>query len=125
MLQLPVQPLTLPMQILAALLIGVGSLASLLVLWRLGKSFSIMPEARTLVTTGPYAHARHPLYAVEMITIIGMALQFAQPWAAILTALVLTFLVLRTVFEERVLVEAFPDYVAYRAKTARFIPGLI
>ncbi len=46
MLQLPVQPLTLPMQILAALLIGIGSLASLLVLWRLGKSFSIMPGRR-------------------------------------------------------------------------------
>lgn len=125
MLQLPVVPLTLPMQILAALLIGVGSLASLLVLWRLGKSFSIMPEARTLVTTGPYAHARHPLYAVEMITIIGMALQFAQPWAALLTILVLTFLVLRTMFEERVLEEAYPEYAAYRAKTARFIPGVI
>lgn len=125
LLHLPVAQLTLGMQLLAALLMGVGSLASLLVLWRLGKSFSIMPEARTLVTTGPYAHARHPLYAVEMITIVGMALQFAQPWATLLTILVLAFLVLRTVFEERVLVEAFPDYVAYRAKTARFIPGLI
>jgi len=125
MLQLPVVQLTLSMQILTALLIGIGSLASVLVLWRLGKSFSIMPEARTLVTAGPYAHARHPLYAVEMITIVGMALQFAQPWAALLTLLVLSFLVLRTVFEERVLVEAFPDYVAYRAKTARFIPGII
>ena len=31
----------------------------------------------------------------------------------------------RTVFEERVLVEAFPEYNAYRARTARFIPGLI
>lgn len=125
MLQLPVVALTLPMQILAALLIGIGSLASLLVLWRLGKSFSIMPEARTLVTTGPYAHARHPLYAVEMITIIGMALQFAQPWAALLTVLVLSFLVQRTIFEERVLEEAYPEYAAYRTKTARFIPGLI
>ena len=125
MLQLPVVQLTLSMQILAALLIGVGSLASLLVLWRLGKSFSIMPEARTLVTTGPYAHARHPLYAVEMITIFGMALQFAQPWAAIVTVLVFGFLVLRTIFEERVLEEAYPEYAAYRAKTARFIPGVI
>lgn len=125
MLQLPVVQLTLPMQILTALLIGIGSLASLLVLRRLGKSFSIMPEARSLVTTGPYAHARHPLYAVEMITIVGMALQFAQPWATIVTILVLALLVLRTVFEERVLVEAFPEYIAYRAKTARFIPGVI
>jgi protein-S-isoprenylcysteine O-methyltransferase Ste14 len=124
-IQLPVAPLGLGMQILAALLIGIGSLASLLVLWRLGKSFSIMPEARSLVTTGPYAHARHPLYAVEMITVIGTALQFVQPWAAVLAALVLTFLVLRTIFEERVLEEAYPEYASYRAKTARFIPGVI
>ena len=36
-----------------------------------------MPEARKLVTGGPYAYARHPLYAVEIITIVGTALQFA------------------------------------------------
>ena len=40
-LQLPVAQLSLGMQILAAILIGVGSLSSLLVLWRLGKSFSM------------------------------------------------------------------------------------
>ena len=58
-----------------------GSLGSILVLWRLGKSFSIMPEARKLVTGGPYACARHPLYTVEIITIIGTALQFHAPWS--------------------------------------------
>ena len=125
MLQLPVTQLTLPMQILAALLIGVGSLASVLVLWRLGKSFSIMPEARTLVTTGPYAHARHPLYAVEMITIIGTALQFAAPWSWVLALLVVTLLWIRSHFEEQVLAQTYPEYAAYRAKTARFIPGII
>ena len=36
-----------------------------------------MPEARRLVTGGPYALARHPLYTVEMVTICGTALQFA------------------------------------------------
>jgi len=34
-------------------------------------------------------------------------------------------LVIRTIYEERVLVEAYPEYVAYRARTKRFIPGLI
>ena len=38
---------------------------------------------------------------------------------------VLTLLVVRSFFEERVLTEAYPEYVAYRAKTARFVPGII
>lgn len=125
MLQLPVAHLDLATQIVSAVLVGVGSLASVLVLWRLGKSFSIMPEARSLVTSGPYAYARHPLYAVEMITIIGTAIQFVQPWAVIVGVAVLLMLVVRTMFEERVLAEAYPEYGAYRARTARFIPGVI
>jgi len=124
-LSLPVAQLGLGMQILAAVLIGLGSLTSFLVLWRLGKSFSIMPEARKLVTSGPYARARHPLYAVEMITIIGTALQFAAPWSWVLALLVVTLLWIRSHFEEQVLAESFPDYAAYRAKTARFIPGVL
>lgn len=125
MLQLPPARLGLPMQMLTAAMVGLGSLASLLVLWRLGVAFSIMPEARVLVTQGPYAHARHPLYAVEMITIIGTALQFQQPWAGLIALVVMTLLVVRSMFEERVLGEAYPEYAAYRAKTARFIPGIL
>ena len=124
-LQLPLAPLDLGMQIIAALLVGLGSLGSVWALWRLGKSFSIMPEARVLVTSGAYSKVRHPLYAVEIITIIGTALQFAQPWAVLIGAGVVAMLVIRTVYEERVLVEAYPEYVAYRARTKRFIPGLI
>ena len=124
-LQLPQAHLGLPMQFLAAVLVGVGSLASVLVLWRLGKAFSIMPEARTLVTGGPYAHARHPLYAVEMITILGTALQFVQPWAMLVAIGVCVLLVIRSVYEEGVLSATYPDYAAYRAKTKRFVPGVI
>lgn len=124
-LQLPVAALSLPVQILAAVLIGIGSLGSVLVLWRLGKSFSIMPEARKLVTSGPYAWARHPLYAVEMITIAGTALQFAAPWSWIIAAVVLCLQWIRSHFEEQVLAKTFPEYAAYRVRTKRFIPGVI
>ena len=44
-LQLPVAHLSLGTQVIAALLVGLGSLGSFLVLWRLGKSFSILLEA--------------------------------------------------------------------------------
>ncbi|HMH64070.1 MAG TPA: isoprenylcysteine carboxylmethyltransferase family protein [Rhizomicrobium sp.] len=124
-LQLPVAQLSLPMQTLAAVLIGIGSLGSLLVLWRLGKSFSIMSEARKLVTGGPYAYARHPLYSVEMITIVGTALQFAAPWSWVVALGVLVLLWVRSHYEEQVLAETYPEYGAYRARTKRFIPGII
>jgi len=124
-LQLPVARLSLSMQILAAILIGVGSLGSAVVLWRLGKSFSIMPEARRLVTGGPYSYVRHPLYAVEIITIVGTALQFAAPWSWVIAGSVVILLWIRSHFEEQVLAESFPEYGAYRARTKRFIPSIL
>jgi protein-S-isoprenylcysteine O-methyltransferase Ste14 len=124
-ISLPVARLSLAGQMLATLLIGVGSLASALVLWRLGKSFSIMPEARKLVTSGPYSFARHPLYTVEMITICGTALQFQAPWSWLLAGTVLLLLWIRSHYEEQVLAATYPEYGAYRARTKRFIPGII
>jgi len=62
---------------------------------------------------------------VEMISIVGTALQFVQPWSAIMAIAVLGMLVVRTLFEERVLTEAYPEYVEYRARTARFIPRVL
>jgi protein-S-isoprenylcysteine O-methyltransferase Ste14 len=124
-LQLDLVNLSLPWQALADLFVLGGSLGSVLVLSRLGKAFSIMPEARLLVTSGPYAYARHPLYAVEAITVVGIAMQHIQPWATLLGIGTIALQVARSIFEERVLVEAYPEYEAYRARTRRFIPGII
>lgn len=113
-------PLTLFWQAVAAFLVFAGSAGSAIVLSRLGKAFSIMPEARVLVTGGPYAWARHPLYVMEIVTILGTAMQFVQPWAALLALGVLAFQVLRTIFEEQVLSEAYPEYASYQARVKRF-----
>jgi protein-S-isoprenylcysteine O-methyltransferase Ste14 len=124
-LQLPVAQLSLPMQIFAAVLIGAGSVGSLLVLSQLGTSFSILPEARKLVTGGPYAYVRHPLYTVEIVTIIGTAMQFKAPWSWAIALVVVMLLWVRSHYEEQVLESAYPEYGAYRARTKRFIPGIV
>jgi protein-S-isoprenylcysteine O-methyltransferase Ste14 len=113
-------PLSLFWQSVAAALVLAGSLGSAIVLTRLGKSFSIMPEARALVTSGPYKWARHPLYAMETLTLIGTTIQFAQPWAALLSLGVIALQVLRTVFEELVLTQAYPEYAKYQTRVKRF-----
>jgi len=125
MLRLPVPEMSLFQQATVFLLTGLGSAAAIVVLSRLGKSFSIMPEARSLVTTGPYALARHPLYAAEIVILMGMILQYQQPWALIMGGTTIFLQVVRSLYEERVLMQAFPEYEEYRTRTKRFIPGVI
>ncbi len=119
----PAQP-SLPLLILSDALLIVGFTASVAIVSRLGKAFSIMPEARVLVTSGAYGRVRHPLYVAEIIGLTGYAILFRQPWALLLLALVIALQVARSHFEEQVLAEAFPEYDAYRARTRRFIPGV-
>jgi protein-S-isoprenylcysteine O-methyltransferase Ste14 len=116
--------LPLVVQALADVLIIAGTAGALVAVSRLGESFSVMPEARKLVTSGPYALVRHPLYAAELVGVAGLVLQFQQPWAVLLGMSVFAFQYWRTVFEESVLSQAYPDYAAYRARTWRFVPYL-
>ena len=102
--------------------IVIGMSLSIYTLAWLGRSFSIVPEARRLVTSGPYAYVRHPLYAFEEIAIVGTAMQFVQPWSALLLLVDFGLQLARMRFEEQVLAKAFPEYPAYAARTARLIP---
>ena len=105
---------------LAVILILVGSIGSVIAISNLGKSFSIMPEARKLVTSGPYAFARHPLYAAETLSIAGTAILYRQPWAVLLAVCVYCLLVIRSHFEEQVLTEQYPEYTEYKKRVKRF-----
>ena len=121
---LPTSHLTLAMQIVSNLLIFGGYGGALFVLFRLGRAFAIMPEARELRMRGPYAFVRHPLYVCETIAYSGMVLQFREPWAFLIMAASSVFMFARTIFEERVLEDEYSEYASYCARTARFIPGL-
>src|SRR6266446_313595 len=113
------------LSITSTLLIIAGALLSFAVLRWLGKSFSILAEARRLVTSGPYKVVRHPLYLCEGIAVLGIALQVISPLAV---AIVLIFALIqfrRMINEEAVLNSAFPEYRAYAARTPRVAPVLL
>jgi protein-S-isoprenylcysteine O-methyltransferase Ste14 len=102
----------------------IGTVASVVVLVRLGRSFSILPEARRLVTDGPYRIVRHPLYVAEEIGNFGIMLQYTQPLSLLLEAVNVSLQLWRMSYEERVLTQAFPEYTDYAARTSRIIPGV-
>jgi protein-S-isoprenylcysteine O-methyltransferase Ste14 len=110
--------------LVSAFLIVAGNVLAVLILRRLGRSFSIMAEARRLVTSGPYSVVRHPLYGAELLGLLGVLIQFASWEAALLVAVQFGFQLIRMRNEEAVLMGSFPEYAAYMLRTPRLIPGI-
>ena len=123
-LLLPPQELSSALFLVSLLLLVSGMVFAIWALLVLGRSISLLPQARRLVTRGPYALVRHPLYLGEMVAVTGIALQFLSPWALLLVCVSWVFQFLRMSFEERVLQQSFPEYKDYMARTARLVPGV-
>lgn len=90
----------------------------------LGRSLSIIPQARSVVCRGPYRVVRHPLYLGELVSTAGVALVRFSPVTMAAWLLLACLQVYRAGHEERVLSCAFPDYGRYAARTRRLVPGL-
>ena len=123
MLVLPLQELSSALYLTSLILIISGTAFAVCAVLVLGRSISIVPQARQLVTRGPYAVVRHPLYLGEIVAMIGVTLQFFSVWALFLFALQCAFQLQRMKYEERLLIDAFPEYRGYMASTARLIPA--
>jgi protein-S-isoprenylcysteine O-methyltransferase Ste14 len=119
---LPRAQASLALDVASVALILVGNSLCAVVLLSLGRALSVMPEARRLVTDGPYAVVRHPLYLAEEIAALGVFLQFRSPAAAAVLALHFYFQLQRMRWEERILAETFPEYADYQRRTWRLIP---
>jgi protein-S-isoprenylcysteine O-methyltransferase Ste14 len=91
-------------------------------LW-LGRSFAILPQARRLVTGGPYAVSRNPLYLGEMVGGWSVFLPTLSWPGALVLATTFALLLVRVRAEERVLARSFGrEYAEYLRRVPRFLP---
>ncbi len=108
----------------ASLVTMFGMVISLYSLGMLGRSFSIIPQARTIVKSGPYKHVRHPVYLGEMIAVSGIVLARFSFSALAIFSLYMAAMVYRAMHEEKLLMSISPEYESSFVKKARFIPGI-
>lgn len=111
-------------ELVSAVFIGAGLAYSLWALTYLRRSFSIMPEARRLVTGGPYGLSRHPLYLGEAAAALGSLIAVAGPIAIVISIANLSAQLVRVHWEERVLTAEFPEYREYARAVPRYLPFL-
>jgi protein-S-isoprenylcysteine O-methyltransferase Ste14 len=100
----------------------IGMIMTLVTIRHLGRSFSLVPQARSVVQTGPYRWIKHPLYLAEEIAILGLVLQFVTPITVIILILHIAVQVCRILYEEDLLRRNCPEYSSYEASRWRLIP---
>ncbi|HET8785759.1 MAG TPA: isoprenylcysteine carboxylmethyltransferase family protein, partial [Candidatus Limnocylindrales bacterium] len=118
-------PLRLVGYVVGVALLGIGLILILRGVSDLGRARTPVPRPREggeLVETGIYAVVRHPIYAGLMFAAVGGAVINASLIALALTACLAVVLWLKSMVEEAWLVQRYPGYAAYRARTGRFMP---
>lgn len=87
-------------------------------------TIDIAPGQR-VISTGPYAVVRHPMYASAIVYLIGTPLALASYWGLLALVFMLPFLVWRLYDEEDMLSRELPGYIEYQSRVRqRLIPGV-
>jgi protein-S-isoprenylcysteine O-methyltransferase Ste14 len=76
-----------------------------------------------VISSGPYAFVRHPIYIGALIMLVGVPLALGSWWGLLTLVLMSLVVVWRLLDEEEFLVESLPGYVQYRNRVRyRLVP---
>ncbi len=107
----------------AGLLVSlVGYAVAIWALLHLGRSFAMLVSVRKVISSGPYAYVRHPIYLGYAIDLCGLLLAKCAPGMLLLGAGFIGFLVWRARIEEETLCAADEGYRQRLAGTGFLLP---
>lgn len=76
-----------------------------------------------VISSGPYAWVRHPMYAAALVMLLGMPLALGSAWGVLLVLALVPLLIWRLMDEERFLVNHLPGYREYQGRVRyRLLP---
>ena len=78
-----------------------------------------------VISSGPYAFVRHPMYSGAVLFMFGIALLLGSWWGVVTSPIFAILFGVRTRIEERTLMTGLPDYADYAARVRyRLVPGM-
>ncbi|MBS0530338.1 MAG: isoprenylcysteine carboxylmethyltransferase family protein [Proteobacteria bacterium] len=78
-----------------------------------------------VISTGPYAFVRHPMYGGVIFFFLGVSLLLGSWWGTAITPIFIILFAIRTVIEERTLIAGLPGYPDYAGRVRyRLVPGI-
>jgi protein-S-isoprenylcysteine O-methyltransferase Ste14 len=82
-------------------------------------------RAQHVISTGPYAHVRHPMYSGMIMFFAGVPLTLGSWWGLAIAPLFVLLLAVRIRIEEHTLRKGLPGYADYAARVRyRLLPGV-
>jgi protein-S-isoprenylcysteine O-methyltransferase Ste14 len=123
--RVPPVPFPAWLQGLGLLVLAIGGVFGTWGMLVLGRNLTPFPRPiadGTLITSGPYAYVRHPIYAGLILGTLGWALFRANLLGVALAAALFVFFDLKSRREEQWLAEAYGAYVEYQKRVRKLIP---
>jgi protein-S-isoprenylcysteine O-methyltransferase Ste14 len=119
----------LPLQVLG---LAVYLLSTALIMWVFRENSFAAPVVKVqaerhhhVISSGPYAFVRHPMYSGIMLFFFGVPLLLGSWWGVAIAPVFAALFAIRARIEERALVEGLPDYADYAARVRyRLVPGI-
>ena len=107
-------------------------LSTLFILWVFRENSFAAPvvklqaeRAQRVVSTGPYAHVRHPMYSGMILFFAGVPLLLGSWWGLAMAPVIVVLFAVRIGIEERTLREGLPGYSNYMTRVRyRLLPGV-
>jgi protein-S-isoprenylcysteine O-methyltransferase Ste14 len=82
-------------------------------------------ESQKVISTGPYALVRHPMYVGVLILLLGVPLALGSWWGLAILVVAVPGLIWRILDEEKLLKQDLPGYADYTQTVHyRLVPGL-
>lgn len=104
---------------------GIGLLLLIIALFQLNTGLTPFPRPKKgakLITSGAFAFARHPIYSGILMIAFGCSFWLGSGYKVLISALLGILFFGKSRYEEKCLLETFPEYYSYKAQTGRFFP---
>jgi len=85
-------------------------------------TIELAPDQK-VISTGPYALVRHPMYAAALVMLLGIPIALGSMWGVLVIVAIMPALIWRLLDEEKFLAENLPGYREYQSRVRyRLIP---